>query len=98
MEIKRDLYLNKLISHMHNGMIKVITGIRRCGKSYLLFNLFYDYLIESGVKEDHIIKIALDDRRNKKYRNLDELCNFIYESIKDNNMFSTITLVNMGDA
>lgn len=87
MEIKRDLYLNKLISHMHNGMIKVITGIRRCGKSYLLFNLFYDYLIESGVKEDHIIKIALDDRRNKKYRNPDELCNFIYESIKDNNMY-----------
>lgn len=52
MEIKRDIYLNKLISHMHNGMIKVITGIYHCGKSYLLFKLFYDYLISSGIKEE----------------------------------------------
>ena len=71
MVIKRDLYLNTLIRHQHNKMIKVITGIRRCGKSYLLFNLFYNHLIESGVKDDHIIKIALDDRQNKKYRNPD---------------------------
>ncbi len=61
--------------------------IRRCGKSYLLFHLFYDYLVKSGVKEDHIIKIALDDRRYKKYRNPDELCNYIYESIKDKEMY-----------
>ena len=66
MEIKRDIYLNKLINRMHNGMIKVITGMRRCGKSYLLFNLFYDYLISIGVKEDHIIKLALDNIKNKK--------------------------------
>ncbi len=65
MEIKRDIYLNKLISHMHNGMIKVITGIYHCGKSYLLFKLFYDYLISSGIKEEQIIRLALDDRRNK---------------------------------
>ncbi len=71
MEIKRDIYLNKLISHMHNGMIKVITGIYHCGKSYLLFKLFYDYLISSGIKEERIIRLALDDRQNKKYRNPD---------------------------
>ncbi len=87
MEIKRDLYLNALIRHMHNGMIKVITGIRRCGKSYLLFKLFYNYLIESGVKEDHIIKIALDDRKNKKYRDPDVLCDYINDCIKDKDMY-----------
>lgn len=59
--IKRDEYLNRIIDRKENGLIKVITGIRRCGKSFLLFNLFYDYLIESGVKEEQIITIALDD-------------------------------------
>ncbi len=87
MEIKRDLYLNTLIRHKHNGMIKVITGIRRCGKSYLVFKLFYNYLIESGVKEDHIIKIALDDRKNKDYRNPDVLCDYVHERIKDKEMY-----------
>ena len=87
MVIKRDLYLNTLIRYKHNGMIKVITGIRRCGKSYMLFNLFYNYLIESGVKEDHIIKIALDDRRNKKYRNPDELCDYVHGCVKDKDMY-----------
>lgn len=87
MEIRRDIYLNKLISHMHNGMIKVITGIRRCGKSYLLFNLFYNYLINSGIKEDHIIKIALDDRMNKNFRDPDEMLNYVYDSIKDKEMY-----------
>ena len=56
MEIKRDVYLNKLRSRMHNKMIKIITGIRRCGKSYLLFNLFYDYLISQEFYNSHIIK------------------------------------------
>ena len=56
MEIKRDVYLNKLIRKEKNGLIKVITGVRRCGKSYLLFNLFHNYLIEKGVDEDHICK------------------------------------------
>ena len=60
MEIKRDYYLNKLIRKMDNEFIKVITGIRRSGKSYLLNNIFYNYLIESGVDENHIIKFAFD--------------------------------------
>ena len=87
MEIKRDIYLNKLIRHRHNGLIKVITGLRRCGKSYLLFNLFYRYLLESGVPDDHIIKIALDDRKNKKYRNPDALYDYVRSSIKDEGMY-----------
>lgn len=87
MEIKRDLYLNKLIRHKHNGMIKVITGIRRCGKSYLLFELFYKHLLSSGVKEDHIVRIALDDRKNKKFRNPDVLCDYIHNVIKDEDMY-----------
>ena len=77
MEIKRDLYLNRLIRSMHNGMIKVVTGIRRCGKSYLLFNLFCDYLKAQGVDDEHIIKIDLEDRRNKKLRNPDALLEHI---------------------
>ncbi len=85
--IKRDLYLDKLIRHKHNGMIKVITGIRRCGKSYLLFELFYKHLLDVGVKEDHIIKIALDDRRNKKYRDPDVLCDYVHDCIKDEDMY-----------
>lgn len=72
---------------MHNGMIKVVTGIRRCGKSYLLFNIFYNYLLNSGVKEDHIIKIALDDRANKKYRNPDYLFEYIRKSISDEEQY-----------
>ena len=83
MEIKRDSYLRKLIDRQHNGLIKVITGIRRCGKSYLLFELFYKYLKEQGVDDDHIIKLALDDRMNKKYRNPDALCDFVHEHIID---------------
>ena len=61
LEIKRDFYLNKLISRMHNGLIKVVTGIRRCGKSYLLFNIFYRYLISVGVPKEKIITIDLED-------------------------------------
>lgn len=76
-KIKRDLYLNKLIRSMHNGMIKVVTGIRRCGKSYLLFNLFSDYLKTQGVDDEHIIKVDLEDRRNKKLRNPDTLLEYI---------------------
>lgn len=87
MEIKRDIYLNKLIRHKHNGMIKVITGIRRCGKSYLLFELFYKHLLSCGIKDDHIIKIALDDRMNKKFRNPDFLCDYIHNTVKDDDMY-----------
>lgn len=71
--INRDAYLSRLIDKKENGLIKVITGIRRCGKSYLLFYLFRDYLIESGIKEEQIISIALDDDICEQYRNPDEL-------------------------
>ena len=60
MEIKRDVYLNELILRLHNGMIKVITGIRRCGKSYLMNSLFYRYLIESVTDDSHILRFAFD--------------------------------------
>ena len=72
---------------VYNGMIKVITGIRRCGKSYLLFELFYNHLLSTGVKEDHIIKIALDDRINKKFRDPDYLCDYVHNFVKDNDMY-----------
>ena len=62
MEIKRDSYLNQLIAKMHNGRIKITTGIRRCGKSYLLTPLFKNYLLESGIQEDQIVEIALDKK------------------------------------
>ncbi len=84
MEIKRDIYLGKLIRKKKNGLIKVVTGVRRCGKSYLLFHLFHNHLLESGVPENHIIEVALDDRRNKDLRNPDAMLKFIDESIKDN--------------
>ena len=87
MEIKRDSYLRKLIDRQHNGLVKVVTGIRRCGKSYLLFELFYNYLKEQGVDDKHIIKLALDDRKNKKYRNPDVLCDYVHEQIVDNNPY-----------
>ena len=83
MYIKRDKYLNDIINRMHNGMIKVITGIRRSGKSYLVFNIFNDYLKSEGVPEDHIIKIELDDRKNKKYRNPDVILDYIESLITD---------------
>ncbi len=90
MEIKRDLYLKRLIASMGNGMIKAVTGIRRCGKTYLLFKLFYDYLIREGVPEDHIIRVPLDDRMNKSLRNPDNLLAFLRESVKDKEMYYII--------
>ncbi len=85
--INRDLYLNKLIHKMDNGLIKIITGIRRCGKSYLLDPLFKEYLINNGIKEDHVIKLDLDERRNQKYLNPDALDEFIRKSIVDNDKY-----------
>ncbi len=88
--IKRDFYLNRIKHNMWNGEIKVITGIRRCGKSVLLFELFYDYLRETGIKEDHIIKIELDQRKYYKYRNPITLCEYvegIVQSKTDENFF-----------
>lgn len=87
MEICRDIYLNKLISKKHNGLIKVITGIRRCGKSYLLFNLFKEYLVNEGVNENHIIEIAFDSFENKKYRDPEVLFPYLMEKIADNEMY-----------
>lgn len=87
MEIKRDKYLNDLINRMHNGMIKVVTGIRRSGKSYLLFNIFKKYLLEQGVKESHIITIELDKRSNKKYRDPDIILDYIESLIIDDEQY-----------
>lgn len=81
--IKRDRYLNRLIAHKHNGLVKIVSGLRRCGKSYLLFNLFKDHLLVSGIKEDHIITLALDDYKNKQYRTPDACYDFVVTRIKD---------------
>ena len=83
MEIKRDNYLKKLIRKRNNGLIKVITGIRRCGKSYLLFNLYYDYLINEGVSEDSIITVPLDDDDYIEYCNPQKLSEYIKSKIID---------------
>lgn len=79
--IKRDSYLDHMIHHMWNGEVKVITGIRRCGKSVLLFDLFYEYLLSQGVQEDHIIKIELDQRRYYKLRNPITLCEYVEDLV-----------------
>ena len=86
MEIKRDLLLNRLMGLRHNKMIKVITGMRRCGKSYLLFNLFSNALKAEGVDEQHIIKVNLEDRRNKELRDPDKLLKYIDSRFLDDKM------------
>ena len=90
MEIKRDIYLDRLIRREQNGLIKVVTGIRRCGKSYLLFNLFHNYLLDKGVQENHIIEIALDDRSNKELRDPDNMLKYIKERIVDRDTYYII--------
>ncbi|MEF2813304.1 MAG: ATP-binding protein [Oscillospiraceae bacterium] len=90
MEIKRDIYLDRLIRREKNGLIKIVTGVRRCGKSYLLFNLFHHYLLEKGVREDHIIEIALDDRSNKELRDPDNMLSFVKERIVDKDAYYII--------
>ena len=90
MEIKRDIYLNKLIKREKNGLIKVVTGVRRCGKSYLLFNLFHNYLLEKGVDESHIIEVALDDRSNKELRDPDNMLAYVKDRIKDSDTYYII--------
>lgn len=87
MDIKRDKYLNDLIIRMNNGMIKVVTGIRRCGKSYLIFQIFKNYLLEQGVLKSHIITIALDQRKDKKYRDPDVILDFIESCIVDEEQY-----------
>ena len=87
MEIKRDKYLQDLINRMHNGMIKVVTGIRRCGKSYLLFKLFKNYLLDQGIPADHIITVELDLRRNRQYREPDAILDYIDSLITDDGQY-----------
>ncbi|MBE6579179.1 MAG: ATP-binding protein [Ruminococcaceae bacterium] len=87
MEFKREFYLSKLILKKHNGLIKVVTGIRRCGKSYLLFSLFKRHLLESGVKEDHIIEIPFDSFENKRLRDPEVLYPYIKNAIQDGEMY-----------
>lgn len=85
--MNRPTYLNQLIRKRNNGMIKVITGVRRCGKSFLLFELFYSWLLEQGIDGRHIIRIALDDRKNKKFRDPDVLYSHIENSVDDSGSF-----------
>ena len=85
--IARDKYLRDLINRMNNGMIKVVTGIRRSGKSYLLFKLFYEYLLSQGVLESHIIKIELDQRKNRIYRDPDVILDYIETLIEDDKQY-----------
>lgn len=90
MIIKRDYYLQQLISSKSNNLIKIVTGIRRSGKSFLLFNLFHNHLIETGISEDHIIEIALDDRLNKNLRDPDIILQHIHERIVDDKLYYII--------
>ena len=87
MIIVRNKYIRQLIENRHNGLVKVITGIRRCGKSFLLFNLFKQQLQKEGVDNDHIIEMAFDDFGNRKYRNPDKFYKYIKSLIKDENMY-----------
>lgn len=87
MFFERDQYLQQLISAEDNGMIKIITGIRRCGKSFLLFNIYKQNLISRSIFEDHIIEVNLEDRRSKKLRNPDTLIEYIDSQIKDSEKY-----------
>ncbi|MBE7727866.1 MAG: ATP-binding protein [Enterocloster citroniae] len=87
MLIRRDIYLNKLISKRHNGLIKVVTGVRRCGKSYLLFELFREYLRDDKVPDDHIIEMAFDVYENKKYQDPEVFFPYLTEKINDRDQY-----------
>ena len=87
MEIKRDYYLQELIDRIDSGLIKIITGIRRCGKSYLLNKIFKNYLINNGIDDEHIIQLSLDENKNKKYLDPDVLDEYVRSLIKDNNKY-----------
>ena len=84
------MYIEKLNRREKNGLIKIVTGVRRCGKSYLLFNLFHNHLLEKGVAEDHIIEIALDDRSNKELRDPDNMLKYVKERIVDGDIYYII--------
>lgn len=87
MEFRRDYYIKKLIDRKNNGFIKVITGIRRCGKSYLLFNLFKKHLIKSGVKSKEIIELSLDDDQNEELLDRKKLGEYVRNKIIDDKMY-----------
>lgn len=87
MEIRRDKYLQDLINRMHNRLIKVVTGVRRSGKSYLIFHIFLNYLLKQGVPESHIIRIELDQRKHRQYRDPDVILEYIESSIQDQEMY-----------
>lgn len=87
MEIKRDYYLKKLISKKHNGLIKIVTGIRRCGKSYLIDPIFKNHLLDEGIKEDHIIKLELDSIENEEYCDPHKLYEYVMSKIIDSDMY-----------
>ena len=87
MIIERNSYLNKLTNHRHNGMIKVITGIRRSGKSFLLFRLFKKFLTDEGIDDEHIIEMAFDDFGNRQYRNPEVFYDYVKKRINDGRMY-----------
>lgn len=91
MEISRDLYHNQLIEKQWNGQIKVVAGIRRCGKSYLLFNMFVRYLVEQGVDENHLIRLQLDDYKFISCRRPENLYRYVTERIVDEGRYSLKT-------
>ena len=90
MEIKRDIYLTQLINARQNGFIKVVTGPRRCGKSYLLMTLFHNHLLSEGVDEEHIIEVALENRMNQKLRDPDVMLEYIHSRITDKKLYFII--------
>lgn len=90
MNVQRDIYLNRVIESRHNGMIKIITGVRRSGKSYLLFNLFADWLAKNGIDGNHIVRIDLEDRRNRALRDPDTLLEHIDSQMMDDKMYYII--------
>ena len=102
MEIRRERYLDALVERRHNGMIKVITGIRRCGKSYLIFHIFKNYLLGKGIDELHIISIELDLWQNKRYRNPDEILQYIQSALSlpsdEKVRQEKASLINIGDS
>ena len=89
-EIKRDTYLQKIIKKEGNGLVKIITGIRRCGKSYLLFKIFHDYLINKGIKDDHIIEVEFDNIKFKELRKPEKMYSYVEERIIDDNLYYVI--------